>query len=86
MNFDRESNKLIISVSELSSYAYRRENPELMIKKYGFIKNEVKNSADQDGTGVSSAILSYRNNIDNMETEVTRILFPLTEFFILSKK
>ena len=70
MKFDRELNKLIISVSELSSYAYRRENPELMMKKYGFIKNAVTNSNDQDKIGVGSAILAYRSNIDNMETEV----------------
>ena len=36
MNFDRESNKIIISVSELSSYAYKRENSENMMKKYGY--------------------------------------------------
>jgi len=70
MKYDFESNKLIISVSELSFYAYRRENPELMMKKYGFIKNVVKNSSDQKSAGVSSAILAYKNNIDNMETEV----------------
>ncbi len=70
MRFDKEANKVIISVSELSSHAYRKENPMVLMKKYGFIKKAVVAADGAAGNNMSSALLAYKNNIDNTETEV----------------
>jgi len=39
MQFDKNANKIYISADELSRYAYQRENPQKLVSKYGFIKD-----------------------------------------------
>ncbi len=70
MEFDRESKKLYISVSELAAFAHRRENPTLLMQKYGFIKESVFNSDLKDVMNEGSALYSYTRNIDAIQTEV----------------
>ncbi len=41
MKFDRDANTMLVTVTELSSYAFQRENPGILMKKYGFTKTVV---------------------------------------------
>ncbi len=70
MEFDRESKKLYISVSELAAFAHRRENPAQLMQKYRFIKESVINSDLKDIMSADSALYSYTKNIDAIQTEV----------------
>ena len=36
MRFDRDANRLTMSVTELARYAYQRENPRALADRYGF--------------------------------------------------
>ncbi|MBE6542151.1 MAG: hypothetical protein E7672_06860, partial [Ruminococcaceae bacterium] len=46
MRFDTENSILSMSVTELASYAYQRENPKILEEKYGFIKTSVTSEFD----------------------------------------
>ncbi|MBO4932970.1 MAG: ATP-dependent DNA helicase, partial [Clostridia bacterium] len=41
MKFDRAANTMLLSVTELASYAFPRENPGILMKKFGFTKTTV---------------------------------------------
>ena len=41
MKFDRAANTMLLSVTELASYAFQRENPGILMKKFGFTKTTV---------------------------------------------
>ena len=36
MHYDREADRLSMSVTELARYAYQRENPRALTERYGF--------------------------------------------------
>lgn len=38
MKFDRAANQMILTVTELASYAFQRENPGVLMRKFGFTK------------------------------------------------
>ena len=38
MRYERDSDTVCISVSELASYAFQRENPAVLSERYGFVK------------------------------------------------
>lgn len=41
MKFDRDANTMLLTVTELASYAFQRENPGILMKKFGFTKTTV---------------------------------------------
>ena len=41
MRFDKERHAVCLSVAELASYAYQRDNPKILEEKYGFVKNSI---------------------------------------------
>ncbi len=41
MKFDRAANTMLLTVTELASYAFQRENPGILMKKFGFTKTTV---------------------------------------------
>ena len=41
MKFDRDANTMLLTVTELASYAFQRENPGILMKKFGFSKTTV---------------------------------------------
>ena len=41
MKFDRAANTMLLTVTELASYAFQRENPGILMKKFGFTKTIV---------------------------------------------
>lgn len=41
MKFDRAANTMLLTVTELSSYAFQRENPGILMQKFGFTKTVV---------------------------------------------
>lgn len=71
MKFDRESKKTIISVKELSQYAYQRENPTFLTQKYGFIKKTISNYC----TNIEG--ISSKNSSQN---EVVRLAFTSSSY------
>ncbi len=44
MRFERDANRLTMSVTELARYAYQRENPRALMERYGF-----RRLTDEDG-------------------------------------
>ena len=47
MRYERGSDTVCISVSELASYAFQRENPAVLSERYGFVKKII--TSDEDG-------------------------------------
>ncbi len=41
MKFDRAANLMLLTVTELASYAFQRENPGVLMRKFGFTKTTV---------------------------------------------
>ncbi len=41
MKFDRDANTMLLTVTELASYAFQRENPGILMKKFGFTKTTI---------------------------------------------
>ena len=41
MRFEKDENRIYMSVTELASYAFQRENPGILMKKFGFTKTTV---------------------------------------------
>ncbi len=41
MKFDHAANTMLLNVTELASYAFQRENPGILMKKFGFTKTTV---------------------------------------------
>jgi len=41
MKFDRDANTMLLTVTELASYAFQRENPGILMRKFGFTKTVV---------------------------------------------
>ncbi len=41
MKFDRDANTMLLTVTELASYAFQRENPGILMQKFGFTKTVV---------------------------------------------
>ena len=53
MKYDRDANTMLLTVTELASYAFQRENPGILMRKFGFTKTTVTpdtcDSADESG-------------------------------------
>ena len=41
MRYERDSDTVCISVSEMASYAFQRENPAVLSERYGFVKKTI---------------------------------------------
>ncbi|MGN1346256.1 MAG: ATP-dependent DNA helicase [Eubacteriales bacterium] len=84
MKFDRAANTMTLTVTELASYAFQRENPGILMKKFGFVKTVVtpdsNNYADESGmtparhgTALHNVLESEQRAADdsgNVQTEV----------------
>ena len=53
MRFDREADRLSMSVTELARYAYQRENPRALTERYGFRRLTEEEPSDQEDAGPS---------------------------------
>ncbi len=53
MKYDRDANTMLLTVTELASYAFQRENPGILMRKFGFTKTTVTpdtyDCADESG-------------------------------------
>lgn len=89
MRFDGERNMIYMSVNELAGYAYQRENPKILEKKYGFTKKSMKSkisdyaeesdlSSSQHGDILRNTVeIDSRNPVSFLLTDTTHTEVPL---------
>ena len=83
MRYDREQKRLSVSVTELSRYAYQRENPRALMERFGFRRltdeeDGAPDFTDPEQEGVSPAVRGQElHNV--LETDAALIAGAQTE-------